>query len=111
MCNKIITRLLARTRICTEYPKWVCPFSTLPERHSRSRVTSALAALGFFCFPVMCSAQMVGPTPQPPGIPVTAEEAGQVQVENRAIHGQGTLTWLLQPAFGSPYQGPQSLSP
>jgi len=28
-----------------------------------------------------------------------------------AIHGQATNVWLLQPAFRSPYQGPQSLSP
>lgn len=31
--------------------------------------------------------------------------------ENWAIHGQATLTWELQPAFPSPYQAPQSLSP
>jgi high affinity Mn2+ porin len=34
-----------------------------------------------------------------------------VQPENWAIHGQATITWLLQPAFRSPYQGPQSLGP
>jgi high affinity Mn2+ porin len=28
-----------------------------------------------------------------------------------AIHGQATSIWMLQPAFQSPYQGPQSLSP
>jgi high affinity Mn2+ porin len=60
---------------------------------------------------MMCGAQMVGPTPQPQGIPVTPEQAEQVQPENWAIHGQSTFTWLLQPAFRSPYQGPQSLSP
>ena len=54
---------------------------------------------------------MVGPTPQPQGIPVTPEHAEQVQPESWAIHGQSTFTWLLQPAFRSPYQGPQSLSP
>ena len=31
--------------------------------------------------------------------------------EDWAIHGQATNVWLLQPAFRSPYQGPQSLSP
>jgi len=69
------------------------------------------AAVGFLCWPMMCGAQMIGPTPQPPGIPVTPGEAEQVQPENWAIHAQGTLTWLLQPAFRSLYQGPHSLNP
>ena len=60
---------------------------------------------------MMCGAQMVGPTPQPQGIPVTPEQAEEVQPENWAIHGQSTITWELQPAFRSPYRGPQSLSP
>jgi len=59
----------------------------------------------------MCGAQMVGPTPQPPGVPVTPEQAEQVQPETWAVHGQSTITWLLQPAFRSPYQGAHSLSP
>ena len=75
------------------------------------RLLSALAAIGVLSCPMMCGAQIVGPTPQPPGVPITLEEAEQVQVENWAIHGQGSLTWLLQPAFRSPYPGPQSLSP
>jgi len=75
------------------------------------RALSAVAAIGFLCWPMMCGAQMVGPTPQPQGIPVTPEEAEQVEPENWAIHGQATITWLLQPAFRSPYQGPHSLSP
>jgi high affinity Mn2+ porin len=54
---------------------------------------------------------MVGPTPQPQGIPVTPEQAEQVQPENWTVHGQATITWELQPAFRSPYQGPHSLSP
>jgi high affinity Mn2+ porin len=54
---------------------------------------------------------MVGPTPQPQGVPVTAEQTEQVEPENWAIHGQATITWELQPAFRSPYQGPHSLSP
>jgi high affinity Mn2+ porin len=54
---------------------------------------------------------MVGPTPQPQGIPITPEQAEQVQPETWAVHGQATFVWLLQPAFRSPYQGPQSLSP
>jgi len=78
---------------------------------SRSHALFALASIGFLCWPMMCGAQMVGPTPQPQGIPVTPEQAEQVQPESWAIHGQSTFTWLLQPAFRSPYQGPQSLSP
>jgi high affinity Mn2+ porin len=58
---------------------------------------------------MMCAAQMVAPTPQPEGIPITPEEAEQLQPELWAIHGQSTGVWLLQPAFRSPYQGPQSL--
>jgi high affinity Mn2+ porin len=54
---------------------------------------------------------MVGPTPQPPGVPVTPEQSEQVQPETWAVHGQSTITWLLQPAFRSPYQGLHSLSP
>src|SRR6516225_2553808 len=61
--------------------------------------------------PALCGAQMVGPTPQPPGVPVTPEQAEQVQPETWAVHGQSTITWLLQPAFRSPYQGSHSLSP
>ena len=44
-------------------------------------------------------------------MPIPAEEVEQVQPETWAIHGQASFTWLLQPAFRSPYQGPQSLSP
>ena len=58
---------------------------------------------------MICVAQMVGPTPQPLGIPLTPEQAEQVEPEIWAVHGQGTLTWELQPAFPSPYQGPHSL--
>jgi high affinity Mn2+ porin len=76
-----------------------------------SNTLSGLAVIGFLCWPIMCGAQMVGPTPQPPSIPVTPEQAEQVQREDWAIHGQATITWELQPAFRSPYQGPHSLSP
>jgi high affinity Mn2+ porin len=78
---------------------------------TRARAFSVFAACGVLCWPMMCGAQMVGPTPQPSGVPVSPEEAEQVQPENWAIHGQSTITWLLQPAFRSPYQGPHSLSP
>jgi high affinity Mn2+ porin len=79
--------------------------------HSRSRALSVLVASGLLSWPMICRGQMVGPTPQPPGIPVTPEQAEQVQPETWALHGQATITWLLQPAFRSPYQGPHSLSP
>jgi high affinity Mn2+ porin len=61
--------------------------------------------------PLLSYAQMVGPTPQPQGEAVTPEEASQVTPEQWAVHGQTTTTWLLQPAFRSPYQGAQSLNP
>src|ERR1700724_1162479 len=81
------------------------------EARTRAHTLSAVAAIGILGWPMMCSAQMVGPTPQPQGIPVTPEQAEQVQPETWAIHGQSTFTWLLQPAFRSPYQGPHSLNP
>jgi high affinity Mn2+ porin len=60
--------------------------------------------------PTFCDAQSPGPSPQSEGVPITAEQAEQISPENWAIHGQTTTTWLLQPAFRSRYQGPQSLS-
>jgi high affinity Mn2+ porin len=66
--------------------------------------------IGLLCWATVAAAQMVGPTPQPQGQSVTPEEAEQVQPENWAIHGQSTNTWLVQPGFHSPYQGPQSLN-
>jgi len=75
------------------------------------RILSVLVASGLLCWPMICRGQMVGPTPQPQGIPVTPEQAEQVQPEDWGIHGQGTLTWQLQPAFHSPFQGANSLSP
>ncbi len=74
-------------------------------------VLFTLVALSVLGEPVLCRAQMMGPTPQPQGTPVTPEQAEQVTPENWAIHGQATNVWLLQPAFRSPYQGPQSLIP
>jgi hypothetical protein len=77
----------------------------------QSLALCSAATIGFLCWPIMCGAQMVGPTPQPQGVPVTAEQAEQVLPETWAVHAQATNVWLLQPAFRSPYQGPQSLSP
>ena len=68
-------------------------------------------AIGVLCWPMTCGAQMVAPTPQPPGIPVAPEQAEHVQQEDWAIYGQGTLIWQPQPAFRAPYTGPQSLRP
>jgi high affinity Mn2+ porin len=70
-----------------------------------------LMAFGGLGWPIVGAAQMVGPTPQPPGIPVTPEQATAVTPQNWAVHAQSTFTWYLQPAFHSPYQGPQSLPP
>jgi high affinity Mn2+ porin len=78
---------------------------------ARSVIPIAAGAIGILCWSTTCGAQMVGPTPQPQGIPVTPEEAEQVEEETWAIHGQATNVWLLQPAFQSPYQGPHSLRP
>ncbi len=76
---------------------------------ARSVIPIAAGAIGILCWPMTCSAQMVGPTPQPQGVPITPEQAEEVQPENWAIHGQATNVWLLQPAFRSPYEGPHSL--
>ncbi len=83
----------------------------LHRRLARNVKLIAATVIRVLCWPMMCGAQMVGPTPQPQGIPVTPEKAEQVDQETWAIHGQATNVWLLQPAFRSPYQGPQSLSP
>jgi high affinity Mn2+ porin len=80
-------------------------------RLARNVILIAAGAIGLLWWPTMCGAQMVGPTPQPQGIPITPEQAEQVEQEIWAIHGQATNVWLLQPAFRSPYRGPQSLSP
>jgi high affinity Mn2+ porin len=75
------------------------------------RALSGLAAIGLLGWPVVGTAQMVAPTPQSPGIPVTPEQAAQIEIQNLAIHEQATVTWMLQPAFRAPYTGPQSLQP
>jgi high affinity Mn2+ porin len=92
------------------HPAW--PLFGLSRVRTRARIVArCLATIGFLCWPMMCGAQMVAPTPQPQGIAVTAEEAEELQPETWAAHGQSTITWLLQPAFRSPYQGSHSLSP
>ncbi len=76
---------------------------------SLCRPIAAIAAITVLCLPQTSLAQSPGPTPQPEGIPVTPGQAEQVPTEQWAIHGQSTLTWGLQPAFRSPFAGPQSL--
>jgi high affinity Mn2+ porin len=71
----------------------------------------ALLAIILIYRAMPCNAQSAAPTPQPQGVPVTPEQAEKVTPETWAIHGQATNVWQLQPAFRSPYQGPQSLSP
>jgi high affinity Mn2+ porin len=61
-----------------------------------------LATVVLLWAPMPCHAQTVDQTSQPQAMPVTPE--------TWAVHGQTTTTWLLQPAFRSPNQGPQSLS-
>src|SRR5689334_11277364 len=95
------------------------PVRPAREPYSRSRfrmdtgscAICTLTGVSLLCLPVMCNAQMVGPTPQPQGVPVTQEQAEQIEPVSWAIHGQSTGVWLLQPAFRSPYQGPHSLRP
>jgi high affinity Mn2+ porin len=92
-------------------------FARPPDAPTCSRTGSGphtlcgLAAIGLLCGLNPCSAQMASPTPQPQGIPLPPDQADQVSPETWAVHGQATNVWLFQPAFRSPYQGPQSLSP
>jgi high affinity Mn2+ porin len=65
--------------------------------------------IGVLGWVTSCGAQIVGPTPQPPGTPVTPDEARLVQPEDWAVHGQATNTTMLQPAFRSLYEDTQSL--
>ena len=75
----------------------------------RTCALSSLVMIGLL--PTLGEAQSLSPTPQPEGVPITSEQASEVTPENWAIHGQATSIWMAQPAFRSPYQGPQSLSP
>ena len=63
------------------------------------RAAGALAAIAMVCAPHTGLAQSSGPTPQPDPVPITPEQAGQVTIEQWAIHGQTTYTQQLQPAF------------
>src|SRR5580693_1803549 len=74
-------------------------------------VPIVLAATGVLWWPLTCSAQMVGPTPQPPGVPVSPEEATQVEPETWAVHAQSTFTAQYHPGFRSAFRGANSLDP
>ena len=78
-------------------------------RLARNVILSAATVICVLCWSMTCGAQIVGPTPQRQGIPVTPEQAEHVETEAWAIHEQGTNVWLLQPPFRSPYEGPHSL--
>jgi high affinity Mn2+ porin len=51
------------------------------------------------------------PAPQPDISTASTSPDAPPTVENWAIHGQSTFTGIYQPAFTSPYRGPQSLDP
>ena len=72
----------------------------------------ALMAPAISCllfWPTLCGAQAVGPTPQPRGTPITAEEAAQIEPEMWAIHGQMTVVTQGHPGFSAAFSGPNSL--
>jgi high affinity Mn2+ porin len=63
-----------------------------------------LLVVSFVCWFLPTAADAGDPAPQTTPV----EDAGP---EQWAIHGQSTYVQQYQPAFRSPYQGPQSLSP
>jgi high affinity Mn2+ porin len=73
-----------------------------------------MVLVAWLCIPAVAVAQDV---PAPAGTQDAAPAAPAAPAadpdtpEQWAIHGQSTYTQQLQPAFRSPYQGPQSLSP
>jgi high affinity Mn2+ porin len=74
-------------------------------------VPLVLTATGVLWSPLMCGAQMAGPTPQPPGVPVSPEDAAQVEPETWAVHAQSTFTTQYHPGFRSAFRGVNSLDP
>ena len=70
-----------------------------------------IALTAVLSWPLTCGAQMVGPTPQPPGVPVSREEAAQVEPETWAVHAQSTFTAQYHPGFRSAFRGANSLDP
>ena len=75
-----------------------------------SHPTLAIVAGGaLVCWPAWCDAQSVGLTPQPHGVPVSPEEAAQVETEIWAVHAQSTFTPMYHPRFPAAFSGAQSL--
>jgi high affinity Mn2+ porin len=69
-----------------------------------------LVAAALLGWPVVSGAQVApAPTPQPQPAASATTPAESSQPETWAVHGQATNVWQFQPAFHSPYQGPQSL--
>jgi high affinity Mn2+ porin len=87
------------------------PFFAASAARSRCRASLFALVLAAALYPGVGAAQMPGPTPQPAGTPVSPDEAAQTEPELWGVHLQSTNTWMIQPAFHSPYQGPESLSP
>ncbi len=69
----------------------------------------AVVAAGLIGWPMIGRAQGVGPTPQPQGSQVTADQAAATPTEWYAYHLQSTFTEQFSPGFPSPYSGAQSL--
>ena len=78
-----------------------------PVSHTAVHFLVGWAAVAVLCWSLPCSAQGVGPTPQPQGTPTQPED---ITTETYGYHFQSTGTEQFQPAFPSRFQGPQSLS-
>ena len=79
-------------------------------RHVASRSPVAVS-LALIIALVSWSAARAADDPQPTVAPSPAAPADDGTEQQWAIHGQSTYTQQFQPAFRSPYQGAQSLSP
>src|ERR1700692_3831544 len=96
-----IDRICQRARVFAGGHRHVTSNSGEPagRRPSNNRITSyGLLVVPALCWSFAAAAGDAAPT----------DDTG---VELWAIHGQSTYTQQYQPAFRSPYQGPQSLSP
>ncbi|HTZ34507.1 MAG TPA: carbohydrate porin [Stellaceae bacterium] len=70
---------------------------------------AGLGLIGLLCAALPGFAQMVGPTPQPAGVPIAPEDAVQAPTEDWAIHAQSTLTTQFHPGFPAAFSGSDSL--
>ncbi len=73
------------------------------------RMLLALLAAGALTRPAVSHAQSIGPTPQPPGTPVTPEQAGEAPEEWYAYHFQSTFTEQFNFAYHAAFTGAHSL--